>query len=290
MDLKTALQDSGALDLLHMSQQGTTVTADDLMGDLAGDTGTDTPTGNDVVANQPEDVNQHMDRGALLRQIRKFGENEAAGANARPSMAVQVVEAARAGAIVEDDAPHILEQYLKGVAAKRGVSSVSLGSEPQQLSKLKTFIKLGQIATCDGRKTVAKVADAVRKIRDEAGGKGTGKSPYDCMLSAARMQLSFPDELLSDEQIMRCCMPSPKTEKLEADLLDAIAAAADRLRTNDATPVSEESEAVLQEVVEKVMDRVKALGGSTRQKKIEEKLQKEIAKAQAKLNHLVSRY
>jgi hypothetical protein len=191
MIMRNALLAAGAVTVAHMvAEQGAGGSSDE--------------------ANQP---NSAHTKEAFLRSIRSFGANEGKGVNARPSMAIQIVEAAHLGTITEDDADQIFESYTKAAANAKGISTVKQGSQSQQVSKIRTFIKLGQLTSIDGRTTIAKVANAYKEQRDANGGKPLSKSAYDSLLAGARTQIDFPDEVLSDDMVLTCIHPEPKDEK-----------------------------------------------------------------------------
>lgn len=229
-------------------------------------------------SNQPEDAKPT--KASFMREFRRFGENEAAGANARPALANTLVEASYHGAIVEDDADAIFETYQKGVAARKGLGQVKQGSQTQQVSKMRTFIKMGAIPGIDARETMIKAGDAIRAAREANGGKPLAKSPFDAYLSVARTQLQFPDAVLDDETIQVCINPAPRDEKLEVDKLDAIAVSMDNLRTNEET--SDDSANELEKALDIVLARIREMGGSTRMKKNAEKAAKQIEKLESK--------
>lgn len=240
-----------------------------------------------AAANQPANV--AADRDAFLKQVRSFGRDEGNGASARLKLAGQLTEASHMGAVIEDDVDAIYEQYTKGVAQAKGLAVVKTGSDTQQKSKLRTFIKLGALATVDGRKTFEKTRDAYKEAVVQNGNKPLTKSPFDALLAAARMQLQYPDEILPDDFILTCVYPKTKDEKLEVDKLGAIVDAMDRLRVNEETPVSEDTETVLQDAIDKLMARIKDMGGTSAMKKAEEKLKAQTEKAQQVVAELKAR-
>lgn len=237
-------------------------------------------------ANQP---NAASSREMFLKQVRAFGRDEGNGTSARPKLAGQLTEAAHLGAITEDDVDAIFENYQKGVAATKGLAVMKTGSDTQQKSKLRTFIKLGALASIDGRLTFQKARDAYKAAVVLNNGKPLSKSPFDALLASARMQLQYPDEVLPDDYILTCIYPKPKEDKLEVDKLGAIVDAMDRLRVNEETPVSEETESVLQSSIDSLMERIKAMGGTSAMKKAEEKDKARMARAEKVVAELKAR-
>ena len=241
-----------------------------------------------AAANQPE-PNTAAHRDAFLKQVRSFGRDEGNGASARLKLAGQLTEASHLGAVMEDDVDAIYEQYTKGVAQAKGLAVVKTGSDTQQKSKLRTFIKLGALSSVDGRKTFEKTRDAYKEAVVQNGNKPLTKSPFDALLAAARMQIQYPDEILPDDFILTCVYPKTKDEKLEVDKLGAIVDSMDRLRVNEETPVSEDTEAVLQTCIDAMMQRIKDMGGTSAMKKAEEKLAAQTAKAKQVVAELTAR-
>lgn len=233
--------------------------------------------------NQPE-VNAPKDRAKFMRRVTSLGEQEGHGANARPALAIQIVEAAHFGALSSagDDAKMLYEAYARGAAKARGVSEVKLGSATQQASKLATFIRLGELTSVDGRETISKLASAIKAARESNGGKPLGKSAMDAMLSGARYQLQYPDELISDDMVKVAIYPSPVQDKLEVDKLGVIYSSMERLHDNNETPCSADTRDMLQEVMTEVMSRIVAMGGTTAMKKEAEKADKKKAAKAAK--------
>ena len=237
-------------------------------------------------ANQP---NAAATLDAFLKQVRSFGRDEGNGASARLKLAGQLTEASHLGAVGEDDVDMIYEQYTKGVAMAKGLAVVKTGSDTQQKSKLRTFIKLGALSSVDGRKTFEKTRDAYKEAVVQNGNKPLSKSPFDALLAAARMQIQYPDEILPDDFILTCVYPKTKDEKLEVDKLGAIVDAMDRLRVNEETPCSEDTEAVLQTAIDSLMQRIKDMGGTSAMKKADEKLKAQQAKAEQVVAELKQR-
>lgn len=243
-------------------------------------------------SNQP---NSLADKRAVLRTIAQLGESEGAGANARAGFFEKVADAARMGALVEDDADVVHTRYAEGVAKAKGIAVVKMPSETQQKSKVKTMIKLGMLPAVRADVLLAQVRSRIEDAREA--GSAPKKSPADIYLAAARMQLSQPQHMLTDDQIDQAMASKTPDPKLVADLLYQNATALDKLLADDAaTPLDEESAKLVQEILPMLVKRVNDLGGTTQQqkdaKKIEEqqtKLAEKAAKAAnkgVKLRHL----
>jgi hypothetical protein len=243
------------------------------------------PTSGGEGSNQP--VNPAADRRAVLRTITTLGENEGLGANARAGFFEKVADAARMGALTEDDAEIVQTKYNEGVAKAKGIGTVKMPSETQQRSKIKAMIKLGALPGIRADLLLANVRDRINEAR--SAGQAPKKSPADIYLTVARMQLGQPQHILTDGQIDQAMASKTPDQKMVADLLYALASAADKLLAEDAnTPLDDDSAKLVQDMLAPLVQRVQDLGGTTamqkEQKKIEERQKKDAEKAASLAN------
>ncbi len=215
--------------------------------------------------------NAAHNKETFLKQVRKFGTMEGQGAAARPAFAAQLVEAAHMGAIKPDDADIIFDAFAAGQAAAKGIGYVKQGSKPQQVSKVRTFIKAGCLVNVDARRVLMSVGAEVIAARGNNGDKPLAKSPYDCMLSAMRMQLDTPDVELTQEQIKSCVNPNPRDEKEEVDKLGNVYDAMNRIYTDEKHPPTGDTKALLEGLMTEVNDRIMQMGGTKKMREAQEK-------------------
>jgi hypothetical protein len=240
-----------------------------------------------VPATAPQD-NQPQNKPSLdtfAKEVAALGAAEGKGINARPSFMLKLVEAAQQGVLKEDDAEALFDVYQKGLAKAKGqVVVTKQTSAPQQVSKIRTMIKLGlmQLPEGGGEAIIYRTGHAIAEAIKANDSKPLSKSAVDCYLSAARMQLQHPEAPLTDDEIISAIMPKPRDEKLEVDKLGDILAAMDALNTDTETPPSEETASMLEDVMGQFVERIKALGGTSKQKAQARKAEEKAAKAEAK--------
>lgn len=225
-------------------------------------------------------------KASLFKRAREFGENEGKGNNAKPSLYLGVTEAASLHGVTSDgeDAAAIYAEYSKGRAKTKGVGWVEDKSTPQQVSKVKTMIKLGELVNVDGvalnTRVANKITDMVRL------GQKLDKSAGDIILTAARMQIGQPDAPLTDEQIEEAFIKSTPDQKIEADILGAIRDACEKRVKDGKVPLSEDSKALLDTIVSDLAARVKELGGTMKDRKALEKAMRAKIEAEVRAEKL----
>ena len=238
-------------------------------------------------SNQPDDD----DTGALTigvfnNRVTNLAKSEARGSSSRPGLGLAIVEAAKAGLVKLDDAPGIHQRYAKGIADAKGVGYVAMPSEDAQVSKLRSFIKLGHLPNVNGIAVMNATADVIRKMTAANNGKPVGGSPFDNMVKVAREQVAMqPNVAFTSDQIEAVLTPLGKDDPLEADRLDKLASAIEKMRTDDKNPLSDDTLTMLDEIQQPILDRIKALGGTTKQIKAAAKAE---AKATAMGQNLVA--
>jgi len=231
--------------------------------------------------NQPEEP---FSLATFMKEVAAFGQQEGKGANARPSFMLRVTQAAMLGAVKEDDATALHEAYQRNVAKSKGIAVVKQSSAPQQISKIKTMIKLGQLPLKDGggEQILYRVGHAIKEATKANGDKPLSKSVVDCYLSAARQQLNTPEQPLSDDDIIAAVMPKPRDEALEVDKLGALRDRAQALIEDTDTPPSEETQRVLERITAECDARIEELGGTSKQRKQQEAAERKAEKAAQK--------
>jgi hypothetical protein len=210
-------------------------------------------------------------KASTFKLARGYGEAEGAGGNAKPSLYLAATEATKAKALAADseDPAALYAEYSKGRAKKKGIGWVEEKSTPQQVSKLKTMMLLGEMTTVDGVALNVKVANAINdKVRL---GQKLDKTAGDILLTAARMQLGQPDAPLSDDQIAEAFNKKTPDQKIEADLLGALRDTAERYKKGNDVQLSEDSKALLDVMISDLAQRVKDLGGTMKDRKALEK-------------------
>ena len=141
--------------------------------------------------------------------MRKYGQAEALGQASRPTAGIAIVAAAYDGLLKEGDAPHVYGEYQAGIVAVSKKNPLTPGgsSEAVQVSKFRQLIKVGMLPGVDARDLMRRVTEHVSACK---AADIKINSPFDAMVSAARMQIGQPDVDLSDEQVATC------VEKAEA--------------------------------------------------------------------------
>jgi hypothetical protein len=225
-----------------------------------------------------------MSKAAFGRMVTTLGEREGMGTNSRPGLFVHFVEGAAKGYITEDDVETYYGRYCRAVAAKQNIGYQPQSSIKQQVSKFKAAVKLGGLIHVNGQEVVNVAIDVQKEQRGANEGK-LPMSPLDGLVNVARAQLSFPDTPLTREQIDRVMRPTEKDDPTEADRLDKVASAMEKIRTDD--DATEDTKTVLDAVITPILDRIKALGGTTAQREAASREQAKLAKQRAGLAKLM---
>ena len=227
-----------------------------------------------------------LDKAALMRRVRTFGETEGKGQNSRPALGALVCEAARDGLLkpkVEEIAP-IFTAYSEARGKAQFVPYVPGKSDKQQISKLLQFAKLGALPKIDGPDLIQRTADICNEMM-KAAPEIKWPGAYDQLLTVARHQINHsPTAKLSDDMIRTLLTPKAKDEdEPEVDRIEKIRAAVEKLLGDQEKPVSEETAAVLETVQGDLAERIKELGGTTKQRAQLAKAEEQAAAARASI-------
>lgn len=225
-----------------------------------------------------------MSKAAFGRMVTTLGEREGMGSNSRPGLFVHFTEGSAKGYLDEDDVETFYGRYCKAIAAKQNIGYAPQSSVKQQVSKFKAAVKLGKLVHVNGQEVI-NIALEVQKEQRAANEGKLPMSPLDGLVNVARAQLSFPDQPLTREQIDRVMRPTEKDDPSEADRLDKIAGAMEKIRTDD--DATEDTKTVLDAVITPILDRIKALGGTTAQRAAKQREQDKLAKQRAGLAKLM---
>lgn len=237
------------------------------------------------IENTSSNIEQsEMSKAAFGRMVTTLGEREGMGTNSRPGLFVHFVEGAAKNYLTEDDVETFYGRYCKAIAAKQNIGYAPQSSVKQQVSKFKAAVKLGGLVHVNGQEVI----NIALEVQKEQRGANEGKlpmSPLDGLVNVARAQLSFPDTPLTREQIDRVMRPTEKDDPTEADRLDKVAAAMEKIRTDD--DATEDTKTVLDAVITPILDRIKALGGTTQQRAAKQREQEKLAKQRSGLAKLM---
>ncbi len=225
-----------------------------------------------------------ISRRQVLAKAMALGRAEGTGSNSRPGLYLLTVEGAKHRVISREDVPALIQNFSKGHAEKQGLGWTKMASEAQQVSKLNTAIYLGELTHVDGLDVAQRAAQALIAARTAADAKAADfLSPFDALVNVARAQVNVqPDVALSDEQLAALIRkPDAPDVPIEADRLDKIAVAIDKLAGDEKDPVSADTQEILEEALGKLMARIKELGGTSKDKREAEKKAKQEAKTRA---------
>lgn len=247
-----------------------------------------------VVSNEPpqpgDNIEQAtLDKKTVLKRAGVLGRAEGQGSNSRPGLFITTVEAAKARAVTKDDVPTIWTAYMHGLAEKTGVGYVPMSSEKQQVSKLAVAVRVGELPQIDPMELMNRVVDAQKKLKAAHKDGKLDMSPFDGLVAVSRAQVAMPDTLLSPEQIEALLMKPASELPIEADRLEKILKAIEKVCDDKDEPVSAESREVLIEAGSGIMKRIVELGGSTAMQREEAKQQAKIDKARTALAALVAK-
>jgi hypothetical protein len=245
-----------------------------------------------VVDNTQQDTNIEtaaLDKKQVLKRAGILGKAEGQGSNSRPGLFIATVEAAKARVVTKDDVAPIWTAFMHGLREKQGVGYVPLPSEKQQVSKLAVAVRVGELPQIDPMELMNRVVDAQRKLREAHKDGKLDMSPFDGLVAVSRAQVSMPDTLLTKDQVEALLMKPVADLPIEADRLERILKAIEKVCDDTEEPVSKESREVLIESGAGIMTRIRELGGSTAMRKEEERQQAKIDKARSNLAALASK-
>jgi len=246
-----------------------------------------------IVAMVDTSPTDNIEDGALTKRsfharIASLGKAEGLGDNSRPGLFLVTCEAACKRVIDAPDAEDIFDRYSKQVAMTQGVGWKPQASAKQQVSKLRTAIKLGLLTHVNGMELCNKVVAAQKA--QKASKEALDYPPFDGLVKVARFQLLDPDKILDDEVIGGLLVKPAGDVPEEADRLEKIVKQMEKLIDAKADPVSEESVEALTNAAGELMTRIRELGGSTGMRKQADKAKEAAAKAQAEASSLVDRH
>ena len=165
----------------------------------------------------------------LKNDLKTLGSNGAKGEASRPMMGLAVCQGAFDGIVMEGDAEELYGSYVLAAAkvaqANPLVTSagkdIAHSSAKQQISKVRTFIKVGMLpGPIDGPDLMKRTALMIKNISANPDVKTLGA--FDGMLAVARKQLEDPVNPLTDDEIASVVV---KTEAAEKDTLEKLCAA-----------------------------------------------------------------
>lgn len=235
-----------------------------------------------VVNNDDNQEAEGISRRKVMAQATALGRTEGIGSNSRPGLFILTCEGAKNRVISREDIPELVQNFSKGLADKMGIGYVPITSEAQQVSKLKTAVYLGELTHVDGLDVAQRTAKLHKEART-AEKPSLFLSPFDALVNVARGQVNAqPDTSLSDEQINALIRKPEKDDDVsEADRLDKIAAAIEKLRTDDENPPSDATLEMLDDIIGPLVKQIDKLGGTTKQKREAERDAKKNAKVKA---------
>lgn len=233
----------------------------------------------------------NIDEGALTKRafmarVTALGKAEGLGDNSRPGLFLATVEAAAKRVIGADDVEDVFDKYSKQVAMTQGVGWKPQASAKQQVSKLRVGVRLGELTHVNGLEVCNKVVAYQREQRLKNDGK-LDYSPFDGLVKVAREQVKLPDAMLPDEVIGALLMKPGADIPAEADRVEAIVKAIEKLIDAKEEPVTAETKDALAEAAAPLMTRIKELGGSTSMRKQQAKLDKQVKDTTQALTDLV---
>lgn len=224
-----------------------------------------------------------LDKGAMMRRVRTFGETEGKGQNSRPALGALICEAARDGLIkpkTEEIGP-IYAAYAEARGKAQFVPYVPGKSDKQQVSKLTQFAKLGALPKVDGPDLIQRTADICNEMM-KAAPEIKWPGAYDQLLTVARYQVNHsPTVKVTDEVIKHLLTPKTSDkEEPEADRLEKLRAQVEKMCLDKDQPLSEESAVLLEGMQSDLAHRIEELGGTTKEKEKIRKAEEKAAEAQ----------
>lgn len=148
-------------------------------------------------------------------KISTLGKAEGLGSGARRDAGIMLTDYAFDGVLGESDAEEFYDRYMvaRGAVTSRkklSAAEQSAGSRNVQVSKFRSFLKLGLLPDIDGRDTLG---NAVRVMADLASSEVKLKPDFDALTDVCRGQLAQPDALLTDEEIAAIVSKATPVEK-----------------------------------------------------------------------------
>lgn len=150
----------------------------------------------------------------LDARLEGLGEATAAGKEALPITALELVRAAADGYVKPGQAEGRYEAYLRGMSRKE-YHEHSAGGKAANVSKMKKIIELGCLPHVDGIGLLDMVVDVRADMRAN---NRKVKGSYKAMVDAARAQLLQPENQLTRDVIEQIC----DAGKADPDLIDKL--------------------------------------------------------------------
>lgn len=176
----------------------------------------------------------------LRTKMTALGKQEAAGMGSRRDAGLFLTAEAFEGKIDEDDAEVAYDAYVtaqgKQAKAKHLVAGDNPSSRKAQVSKFRSFIKLGMLPTLDGRDVLARAVSLIESI---AASDTKVLSPFDALKAVCTAQCDKKEAPLTDEEITAVVSKPEPAEKDALAKLVAAYKAAYKLNTDMALPGTE---------------------------------------------------
>lgn len=169
--------------------------------------------------------------GDLIARVQSYGRDSAAGTDALPKLALDMVRAVNDGVIaditaVNDQGKDVAHQvYVEYQKAERGKNVHDMPTDKQSanglkanVSKLRQIMAMGAIPGIDSVEVMERAVDIRKKINAEG---ATVKSAYPYMIDVARAQLKT-DVPLSDDFLAECAMKEGKKTREKIDAIKGL--------------------------------------------------------------------
>ena len=180
----------------------------------------------------------------IKTRMAALGRAEAAGLGSRRDAGIALCADAYEGTIDERDAETCYDSYIVALgktATAKHLTSVgdNVKSRTAQVSKFRTFIKMGMLPNIDGREVLARAT----AVAEEVAASGTKVlSPFEALRTVCVAQCAQEKEPLTDEQITTAVSKPEPADKDELAKLVAAYKAAYKLA--EVIPMPETIEAV----------------------------------------------
>jgi hypothetical protein len=163
---------------------------------------------------------------STLAKMAALGKAEASGLGSRRDAGLFLVGEAFDGKLREDDAEAAYDAYVtaqgKTAASKHLVAGDNPASRKAQVSKFRSFIKLGMLPHVDGRTIMARSVTVIEQVA-AAGTKVL--SPFDALKAVCTAQCDAADELTDEQIVAVVSKPEPAEKDAMAKLVAAYKAA-----------------------------------------------------------------
>jgi hypothetical protein len=204
-------------------------------------------------------------RQQVFEEAETVGETEGRGAVARAAFAIKLVEWSSEGVVDVSDAESLYDKYMgqsssiqQTFGGAKKIKNENNGRK-QNVSKFRQFLKMGGNKKFD---PVLVISDAARLVKEERAKGSIQYPPFDALLNIARKQNhdDYCEDPLPAEVMLSCNQPKERSDRVEADALDAEKRRLEKL--NDLYQSTE-----LEEAIESLAARIVDLGGTTKQQR-----------------------